>query len=246
MSKKPSSLEDRLVEFTDRFDAALEKERAERVAERKEYEAKREAERKEYEAKREAERKEYEAKRKAERKEYEAKREADRREWAVKIGELNDMWGKLAEFVIKSGILATLNRHQDINVTDLLPNIGIRYQREDGSYEHGEIDIIVTGARDIIVVETKTTLQPSDVSYFLKKYLHDFPRWQASSPHIHLPSCDGMRIFGCVAYMKADQGAEKAAVRAGLITVHAFGDSSKIAHPDTILIDYHPDRRRSS
>ena len=237
--KKPSYIDTKLAEFTDRFEAALEKERKERIAERKEYEAKREKERKEYEAKREKERKEYDAKREKERAEY-------RREVAVETGKLRDMWGQLAEFVIESGILETLNRHRDLSVNDALPNISVRCQGKDGKLEHGQLDIIVSGERDTIIVETKTTLTKGDVNYFLNKYLCDYARWQASSPYIHLPSYEGRRIFGCLAYMKAADGAEEVAVREGLITVHAFGDSSDLAHPDTVLVDYHPDHYKRS
>ena len=254
--KKPSYIDAKLAEFTDRFEAALEQERKERIAERKEHEAKREKERKEYEAKRKQEHKEYEAKREKEHKEYEAKREKERKEYeakrekerkeyrrevAVETGKLRDMWGQLAEFVVESGILETLNRHRDLDVNDALPNISVRRQGKDGKLEHGQLDIIVSGERDTIIVETKTTLTKGDVNYFLNKYLCDYTSWQASSPYIHLPSCEGRRIFGCMAYMKAEDGAEDVAVKEGLITVHAFGDSSDIAHPDTVLVDYHPD-----
>ncbi len=278
--KKPSYIDSKLAAFTDRVEAALEKERQERKEERKEYEAKREKERKEYEAKlekerkdriaerkehdakrekerkeyeakrekeRKEERKEYEAKREKERKEYEAKREKERKEYrrevAVEAGKLSDMWGKLAEFVIASGILELLNRHGDFNLNDTLPDIKVRCQDEQGKFENGQIDIIVSGERDLVIVETKTTLEASDVNHFLKKYLRDYDRWQPVSQHITLPSSAGRRIFGCMAYMKADDGAEDAAVREGLLTVHAFGDSCDIAHPDTVLVDYHPDRQ---
>ena len=212
--QEPSYIDEKLAQFTDRFEAALEKERKERIAERKEREAQREKERKEREAQREKEREEY------------------RRELAVETGKLREMWGKLAEFVIESGILETLNRHGDLDVNDAIPDISVYCQKKDGGLEHGQIDIIVSGKRDIIIVETKTTLYTGDVNYFLKKYLRDYSRWQASSPHITLPSCEGMRIFGCLAYMKAaHHRAEEVAVQEGLLTVHAFGDSSDLAHP---------------
>ncbi len=222
--KEPSYIDKKLAQFTARFEAALEKEREERIAARKEYDAKLEKERKEYDAQRVKDREEH------------------RRVVAVETGKLYDMWGKLAEFVIESGIVTTLNRHHDLHVDDALPSVGVRCQDEDGKPEDGQIDIIVSGERDIVIVETKTTLTVGDVKYFLGKYLRSYTRWQASSPHINLPSCAGMRLFGCLAYMKAEPRAEEVAVREGLLTVHAFGDSSDLAHPDTALIDYHPDR----
>ncbi len=213
--KEPSYIDKKLAQFTALFEAALEKERGERIAARKEYDAQRVKDREEH-----------------------------RRVVAVETGKLYDMWGKLAEFVIESGIVTTLNRHHDLHVDDALPNVGVRCQDEDGKPEDGQIDIIVSGERDIVIVETKTTLTVGDVKYFLGKYLRSYTRWQASSPHINLPSCAGMRLFGCLAYMKAEPRAEEVAVREGLLTVHAFGDSSDLAHPDTALIDYHPDRYR--
>ena len=187
-----------------------------------------------------AERKARAAERKADRKEYEAKREADRREWAVKMGELSSKLGKLAEFAIESGILDTLEGYADLDVTHLVPNVDVE-SRANGEEEFGEVDIIASGKRDVVVVETKVTLNYEDIAKFVNKYLRNFPRWQASSPHILLPNYEGKRIFGCLAYAQASSNTEAAAVKAGLITVHVFGSSSKIAHPDTKLIDFHPD-----
>ena len=200
-----------LEEKLDRFEAALDAERKARAADR--------------EADREADRQ---------------AREDDRREWAVKMGELSSKLGKLAEFAVESGILDTLDGYADLDVTHLLPNIDVQAHR-DGKDECGEIDIIVSGKHDIVVVETKVTLSSDDITKFVDKYLRNFPRWKASSPHIILPDCAGKRIFGCVAYAQASSNTEAAAVKAGLITVHVFGSSSKIANPDTKLIDYHPD-----
>ena len=241
-SKKSLSLEEKL----DRFEAALAAERKERLAERKADkakreadDAKREAERKADDAKREAERKADDAKREAERKADDAKWQAERRELAVALGGLSQNLGRLAEFAVESGILDTLKGCYDFDVEHILPKIDVeaRGGEED---EFGEVDIIVSGKRDIVVVETKVTLDYNDVTRFVTKYLRNFPRWQASSPHIILPDCEGKRIFGCAAYAQASSNAEDAAVKAGLITVHIFGSSSKIAHPDTKLVDFQP------
>ncbi len=214
--KKPLSLEAKL----DRFEAALAAEREARAADRKDYEDRR----------------------KADRKDYEDKRKADRREWAIKMGELSRKLGKLAEFAIESGIIDTLEGYADLDVTHLVPNVEVQAQT-DGKEELGEIDIIASGRRDIVVIETKVTLSHEDVGRFVARYVRNFPRWRASSPHILLPRCEGKRIFGCLAYAQASNHAEAAAVKAGLITVHVFGSSSKIAHPDTRLVDFHPAAR---
>ena len=200
--KKTLSIDDKLAAFSDRVEEALEKERKERAADRKEH----------------------------------------RREVAVEMGRLRNMWGQLAEFVIESGILATLNRHADLNIDEVLPDIAVRCQGEDGKLEHGQIDIIASGERDLVIIEVKTTLDVSDVNYFRNKYLIGYSRWQPSSSFINLPKCDGKRVFGCLAYMKAEGKAEEIAAQEGLITVHVFGDSSSLAQPNTPLIDYHPDR----
>ena len=101
--KKTPSIDAKLVAFSDRVEETLTKERKERAAERKEFDAKLEKERKEFDAKLEKERKEH------------------RRDVAVEMGRLQDMWGKLAEFVIESGILDTLNRHADLSIDEVLP-----------------------------------------------------------------------------------------------------------------------------
>ncbi len=221
---KPPVREERL----DRFEAALAAEREARAADRKDFEDKRKADRKDFEDKR-----------KADRKDFEDKRKADRRDWAVKIGEISSMWGQLAEFVIKSGILATLDGHAGISVDDLVPNVDVYCPQAGGEDEYGEIDIVASGERDIVVVETKVTMHHDDIGRFVDKYLRNFPRWKPCSQYILLPACRGKRVFGCLAYAKANASVEKTAVKAGLITVHVFGDSSKLAHPDTELTDFH-------
>ena len=148
-----------------------------------------------------------------------------------------EQWGQLAEYLAKSGLIDTVNRHRDINVIELLTNVEVSY----GDHR-GEIDIIAVGERDIVVVETKTTLTISETNRFKRKYLQNFSLWKARSSLVTLPDCADRRIFGCVTYLKAKDNAEEHALRLGLITVRTLGRSSKLINPDAPLTDYHPAR----
>jgi hypothetical protein len=71
----------------------------------------------------------------------------------------------------------------------------------------------------LVVVEVKTTLRPKDVKAFLRKLDH-FKQW--------LPRYESNRIYGAMAWLSADAGAEAMLAKRGLFSIRATGDSAAI------------------
>ena len=148
-------------------------------------------------------------------------------------------WGKLAEYLARTGLKELINQYTDIEIDDLVANVKV--VRGD---KKGEIDIIAVGKRDVVVVETKTTLRSNEVKSFKKKYLPSFPYWRPESKYIVLPDCRDKRVFGCVTFLKAKHGAEQTALDLGLLVVRTLGKKIQLINPDTNLIDHNPRHRR--
>ena len=87
-----------------------------------------------------------------------------------------------------------------------------------------EFDIIAVNGDEVVVVEVKTTLRAKHVSKFLedmkqvKTWLHQY---------------SSKRIYGAVAYLQAQDSADKMAENKGLFVIRATGDSAAILnHPN--------------
>lgn len=74
----------------------------------------------------------------------------------------------------------------------------------------------------MIIVEIKTTLRPDDVKDFLKK-LPQMKTW--------LKEYANNTLYGAMAYLSADAGAEQLAKSRGLFVIKATGDSAIIESP---------------
>ena len=148
-------------------------------------------------------------------------------------------WGKLAEYLAKTGFKEVINQHTGIEVDDLIANVKVVQDNNKG-----EIDLIAIGKRDVIIAETKTTLRSNEVKSFKKKYLNSILYWKSESKYITIPDLSDKRIFGCVTFLKANEGAEQTAIDLGLLVIRTLGKKSKLVNPNTTLIDYHPDHRK--
>ena len=142
-------------------------------------------------------------------------------------------WGKLAEYLSRTGLKELINHYTNIEIDDLVANVEV--VRGD---KKGEIDIIAIGKRDVVVVETKTTLRSNEVKSFKKKYLPSFPYWRPKSKYIVIPDCRDKRVFGCVTFLKAKHGAEQTALDLGLLVVRTLGKKIQLINPNTALINY--------
>ena len=168
--------------------------------------------------------------------------ENDRRDrkFRVKMHQQAQEWGDLAEYLAQTGLKELINQYTALEVDDLIANVEV--VRGD---KKGEIDIIAIGKRDVVVVETKTTLRSNEVKSFKKKYLPSFPYWKPKSKYIVLPDCRNKRVFGCVTFLKAKKDAEQTALDLGLLVVRTLGKKIQLINADdTNLIDYNAASRR--
>ena len=125
----------------------------------------------------------------------------------------NSQWGKLMESLVE-GDLVPLLRTRGIEVQSTYTRVCGRRNRE-----HYEYDILAVNGAEVVVVEVKTTLRAEDVAYFLSK-LSKFTD--------HEPVYKGKKIFGAVAYLKADSTVVVHAERQGSYVIRATGNSASI------------------
>ena len=128
-------------------------------------------------------------------------------------------WGKLMESLVE-GDLVPLLIQRGIAITDATTRL--KGQRPGGG--NYEFDIIAHNGEEIVVVEVKTTLKPQDVEDFLQR-LGQLKQW--------VPRYAKNRIYGAVAWLTADAGAERMVENRGLFSIRATGHSASIQNPPT-------------
>jgi Holliday junction resolvase-like predicted endonuclease len=87
--------------------------------------------------------------------------------------------------------------------------------------ENYEFDIIAHNGDEIVVVEVKTTLRVKHVNRFLER-LDRVKNW--------LPEYKNARIYGAVAFLRAEEESEAYAERQRLFVIRATGDSAAIVN----------------
>ena len=132
-------------------------------------------------------------------------------------GVFTSQWGELVESLVE-GDLVTLMRERRVAVDSIHERA---HGRRNG--EHYEFDIVAGNGAEVVVVEVKTTLRSEDVTHFLGK-LRRFT--------VYEPRYRGERIYGAVAYLKADGAVTKYAERQGLFVIRATGDSASIINAE--------------
>ena len=205
-----------IQQLGERLDEMAKREEQRRIAEATAA-ARREEERKVEEARREEERKAEkaeEAKRRAEL----AKTLRDSRRRINKLDELfTSQWGKLVEALVDGKVVQILNeRGIKVEQTN---------QRSVGFYDgkKQEIDILAINGDEIVAIEVKTTLRPEDIKVFEDKLkvLKLWMRQYASE-----------RVYGAVAYIRADAGSAELATKRGLFTIKAVGSSAYLTNAE--------------
>jgi len=94
----------------------------------------------------------------------------------------------------------------------------VKGNRQGRSYE---FDIIVHNSQEIIIVEVKTILRPDDVRDFIGK-LKDAKTF--------MPRYRDNTIYGAMAWLQTNAGAEKMVENQGLFSIRAVGDSANITN----------------
>lgn len=140
------------------------------------------------------------------------------KETSREINELKKLftsqWGKLMESLVEGDLVNLLNA-RGIAITDTTTRL--KGKRADGG--NYEFDILAHNGEEVVVVEVKTTLRPDDVKAFIAK-LDRFKQW--------LPRYASNRIYGAMAWLSADAGAEAMVINRGLFSIRATGDSAAI------------------
>ena len=162
---------------------------------------------------------ERDAKRKAEDANRKAEQDKATKEMRRRTNKLEELftsqWGKLVEALVDGKVVELLNE-RDIKVEQTS-------QRCEGVYagKTQEIDILAINGEEIVAIEVKTTLRPEDIADFEDK-LKVLKLWMR-----HYAD---KKVYGAVAYIRADAGSAKLAAKRGLFVIKAVGDSARMTN----------------
>ncbi len=127
----------------------------------------------------------------------------------------NTQWGQLMESLVEGDLIEILNQW-DIAIAHTSTRVKQRGRGDDYEY-----DIIAVNGREVVVVEVKTTLKVSDVKDFLESL---------GKLTVRMPYHKDKRIYGAVAWLRADEEAEVYAAKQGLFVIRATGSSARIVN----------------
>lgn len=122
-------------------------------------------------------------------------------------------WGKLMESLVDGEIVKLFNEK---GITVLRTSTRIKGKYEGTDYE---FDIIAHNGDEIVVVEVKTTLKVKDVNKHLER-LGKLKTWMSEYKN--------HKVWGAVAYLRADEESETYSERKGLYVIRATGNSASI------------------
>ena len=122
------------------------------------------------------------------------------------IGETGNRWGALGENLVE-GNLAKKLKEKGFEVEGVLTQL-----RKRGH----EFDIVAVNGKEIVVVEVKATLDPSDVDEFVEKLNQFKTLW---------PTFKDCTIYGAVAFLiNVNRQADVLAEKKGFFVIKATGD----------------------
>ena len=133
-------------------------------------------------------------------------------------------WGMLVESLVEGDLIKQLKK-RNIQVYGVGQRMHGRMHITDSQGRRQEklceIDLIAKNGKEIVAVEVKTSLKTKDVDKFLGilKYFTQY-----------LPEYKDNIVYGAVAYLKVQRGAELYAEKKGLFVIKATGDSSSIVN----------------
>ena len=82
---------------------------------------------------------------------------------------------------------------------------------------------MAVNGEELVLVEVKTNLKIKAIQHFTKK-LNIFTTWR--------PEYKGKKVYGAVAYIRADEQSAKHAERQGLFVIRATGNSASIINKE--------------
>ena len=148
--------------------------------------------------------------------------ETDRRlrQTDVRLNKLDDLfngqWGKLMEALVEGDLLELLQlRGVDVE------QISSRLRSRNGA-PRWEIDLLAANGEEIVAVEVKTTLKVAQVASFVEK----LKTFAVQAPALYR----GKRVYGAVAFLRADESSDAYAEKQGLFVIRATGSSASIVN----------------
>jgi hypothetical protein len=142
-------------------------------------------------------------------------KETDRkiRETHKQIGDLGGKWGRFVENMV-SPACETLFLKRDIPVHQVSQRVK---KRLDGKTL--EVDVLVTNENHVLVVEVKSSLSVYDV----KELIEDLTKFRQ-----FFPEYAHKQLYGAVAGIEIEEGADKYAYRQGLFVLAQAGEAVTI------------------
>lgn len=123
-------------------------------------------------------------------------------------GNFNNKWGEFLENFIE-GDLPNIFRDRNIEVKAIFPRV--KAERENKSVE-AEYDFIVVNGKEVIVIEVKTTVSSNKLDALMDKLKHFRKRF---------PEHNNKKLYGGVAYIKANKTLLQRIEKAGLFKIQA-------------------------
>ena len=131
-------------------------------------------------------------------------------------GNFNNKWGSFLEDLVQGDLVNLLNK-RGIQVVKI--NSRVKYLRSDNSVG-AEYDLIAINGSEIVVFEIKTTLSTEKVKTFVEKLIK-FKNL--------FPEYSNKKIYGGIAYMRADGNSDEEAIKEGLFLIKAPGGTVNVS-----------------
>ena len=131
-------------------------------------------------------------------------------------GNFNNKWGEFLEDLVEGDLVNILNK-RGIQVVKI--NSRVRYLRPDNSVG-AEYDLIAINGSEIVVFEIKTTMGAENVKTFVEKLI----KFRAQ-----FPEYSNKKIYGGIAYMRADRNSDEQAIKEGLFLIKAPGGAVNVS-----------------
>jgi len=146
--------------------------------------------------------------------------ETDRqiREVNKKIGDLGGKWGRFVENMVAPAC-ETIFLKRGIPVHQVSQRVK---KRLDGKTL--EIDVLVTNENHVLIVEVKSSLGVNDI----KEMIEDLGKF-----HTFFPEYSQKQLYGAVAGIEIEEGADKYAYRQGLFVLAQAGETVSILNDST-------------
>ncbi len=138
------------------------------------------------------------------------------------FGTFSNNWDKLVESLVEGDLLKKL-AEKGIKIDGTASRVkgvikATKAQEED---KECEIDILARNGKEVVALEVKSDCNKKDVDHFLD-VLRDFTRY--------FREYRDKVVYGAIAYLRVQQGADKYAEKKGLFVIKATGNSSRITN----------------